>query len=127
MTAFEKEMLAESAAGEEPPEPGPVDLAHLHHYTAGDKALAREVLSVFCQQADSYCAQLRSAETQEDWKRAAHTLKGSARGIGAWAVASAAQAAERLPFDCEHSNRESAMTLVEAAVVDARNFILKLP
>jgi len=74
----------------------PIDLAHLDRYTAGDAALERELLDLFRDNAEAYLAQLANAESDEAWHRAAHTLKGAARGIGAGRIAELAQAAEAL-------------------------------
>ena len=73
-----------------------IDLVHLARQTLGDVNLEREVLSLFVVQSQVYLLRLQAAETPADWKCAAHTIKGSARGIGAWPLAEAAEAAETL-------------------------------
>jgi len=73
-----------------------VDLAHLARYTLGDAALERELFDLFRENADAYLAQMAAAQADEAWHRAAHTLKGAARGLGATQVAALAQAAEAL-------------------------------
>ncbi len=78
-----------------PLQPGdqPIDFAHLFRMTLGDHKLEREVLELFDRQAEMLIG--RMAVTESSGLAAlAHTLKGSARGIGAWAVASAAEAVE---------------------------------
>lgn len=65
----------------------PVDLVHLAKYTMGNRELEHEVLTLFAKQSLIYLDRLRNAADQQTWKEAAHTLKGSARGIGAWQVA----------------------------------------
>jgi HPt (histidine-containing phosphotransfer) domain-containing protein len=72
----------------------PVDLVHLAAMTQGDGDLEREVLSIFVSQAPVYVAAYRAARDAEGRRRAAHTLKGVARGIGAWRLAEAAELAE---------------------------------
>jgi CheY-like chemotaxis protein len=74
----------------------PVDRKHLAQYTAGDAALERELFELFRNSAETYLAQLAGAATDDAWHRAAHTLKGAARGIGAFDVAAHAEAAEAL-------------------------------
>jgi HPt (histidine-containing phosphotransfer) domain-containing protein len=74
----------------------PVDLDHLARQTLGDAALEREVLGLFLSQGEIFIARLRSARTAESWRLAAHTIKGSARNIGAWQLAETARAAEEL-------------------------------
>src|SRR5262245_48209535 len=73
----------------------PIDHVHLGRYTMGNRPLEIEVLQLFAGQAPCTLADLTAAGTRNDWQIAAHTLKGSARAVGAWAIASAAEAAER--------------------------------
>ena len=73
-----------------------IDLAHLSRMTLGDHALEREVLALFDRQIDMLIA--RMAEVEPSCVGAlAHTLKGSARGVGAWPMARAAEAVEAAP------------------------------
>ncbi|MHA6287085.1 Hpt domain-containing protein [Maricaulis sp. CAU 1757] len=60
------------------------DSDHLARYTGGDVALTQELTGLMCQQAER-CLTL--IEGQVDWREAAHTLKGAARGVGAFALA----------------------------------------
>mgnify|MGYP001615815573 FL=1 len=72
-----------------------IDFAHLEEYTAGDDMLAREVLGLFKAQGDSLIAALSASfDDPKGWKQAAHSIKGASRGIGAWALAERASAAE---------------------------------
>lgn len=75
----------------------PVDLAHLRRYTMGDRQLEREVLDLFAGELPKTVANLRAAQSEKDWKMATHTLKGSARAVGAWRLAQVAAAAEGVP------------------------------
>lgn len=72
----------------------PVDLVHLSRHTMGDTALERDVLQMFVVQSQVHLIRLKDARDTVSWKAAAHTIKGAARGIGAWPVADAAEAAE---------------------------------
>lgn len=71
----------------------PVDLVHLARVTFGDRNLERELLEIFVRQASTIMQRIGDTET-DDAGRAmlAHTLKGSALGIGAWSVARSADA-----------------------------------
>jgi HPt (histidine-containing phosphotransfer) domain-containing protein len=73
----------------------PIDHAHLGRYTMGNRALEVEVLQLFAGQAPETLAMLAAAVTDRDWHIAAHTLKGSARAVGAWEIATLAETAER--------------------------------
>jgi HPt (histidine-containing phosphotransfer) domain-containing protein len=64
---------------------GPVvDKAHLERMTGGDHELALEVLGLFREQVELWSKLLQPSTETEDWGNAAHTVKGAARGIGAW-------------------------------------------
>jgi len=62
---------------------GAVDFDHLSHFCAGDQALMEEVIGLFLEQADLWGRLLDPEGDGEAWRDGAHTLKGSALGIGA--------------------------------------------
>jgi HPt (histidine-containing phosphotransfer) domain-containing protein len=70
------------------PDDGPIDVAHLRRMTLGDASLECEVLAMFSAQAVSLVGAL--AALPSDAGVLIHTLKGSARAIGAFGVADAA-------------------------------------
>ncbi|HEY0330726.1 MAG TPA: Hpt domain-containing protein [Rhodopseudomonas sp.] len=74
------------------PDVAPLDQLHLQRMTLGDAALEREVLALFTAQATGLITRL--ATWPDDAAALAHKLKGSARGIGAFAVADAASELE---------------------------------
>lgn len=71
---------------------GAVDFPHLEAFAAGDMGVVDEVLGLFREQASIWGPMLDPA--QPGWRDAAHTVKGMARGIGAWALGDACEAAE---------------------------------
>lgn len=76
------------------PEPAAaIDRGHLEHMTFGDRSLEREVLELFDRQATMLIARMRAGGIAAV-APLAHTLKGSATGVGAGRVARAAEAAE---------------------------------
>jgi HPt (histidine-containing phosphotransfer) domain-containing protein len=75
-------------------DPALIDRAHLAAQTFEDADLAREVLGLFRTQMQRLPPVVRSAGAVEDRMNAAHTLKGSARGVGAARVAACAEACE---------------------------------
>jgi len=101
----------------------PIDLVHLARYTMDDRDLEREVLNLFRKQSVLYLDRLRKAESAADWSEAAHTLKGSARGIGAWAVARAAQAAEMLDGPVKARSSDNAVHELAECIFQANEFI----
>ncbi|MEQ8825771.1 MAG: Hpt domain-containing protein [Filomicrobium sp.] len=81
-----------------------LDLAHLGNYTLGDEALKREILDLFREQIKNSLHRLQEAADTGDesaWQMAAHTLKGSARAVGAFRLGSAAAAGERYADSCD--------------------------
>lgn len=105
---------------------GPVDLAHLARYTLGEPALEREVLELFCTQSVLYLEQMRAAMSDKAWKDAAHSLKGSARAIGAWKTARVAERAEALKGDGLTQFRAARITELEASLREAERYIAAL-
>lgn len=101
----------------------PVDLVHLARYTMGNRSLEREVLRLFCCQSELYVERLRDAADTAAWQEAAHTLKGSARGIGAWQVAELAEKAEMFAQDHRGDEALAAVEAVAAQVAEANRFI----
>lgn len=71
----------------------PIDQIHLCTMTLGDRRLQREVLELFDRQIALLLERMRHVEAA-GVRTLAHTLKGSARGVGAWKVARAAEALE---------------------------------
>lgn len=94
----------------------PVDLAHLSSQTLGDRALEQEVLKLFIHQALATRDQIVAADRTERL-RLAHTLKGSARGIGAFAIADCVAEIEKRP-DEKHLLRR-----LSSLIDEVRDFI----
>ena len=94
-----------------------LDRAHLSRMTFTDHSLEREVLQLFDRQAELLMVRMRGCEPAAV-ATLAHTLKGSAVGIGARRVARAAGAAElaacRSPEQCNLAIAELAQTVEEA-------------
>ena len=96
--------------------PHPIDLVHLSRQTMGDRALEIEVLALFDRQAAQISERLGAIEIDRAgvWRAdLAHKLKGSARAIGAFEVATAAE-------DYEHRVRAGLLRAADAqALVDS--------
>lgn len=78
----------------------PIDSEHLARMTLGDRALEREVLGLFVRQIEVLRPRIGVSEP-EIAGASAHTLKGSATGIGAWGVARAAAHVEACSKSCD--------------------------
>jgi HPt (histidine-containing phosphotransfer) domain-containing protein len=87
--AFQSNTALADQSGFDPPPARrlPVDLNHLHSQTFGDRKLQREVLKLFLRHSDDQLQRLKDAIAPEERREAAHTLVGSARGVGAFSVA----------------------------------------
>ncbi|MER9297173.1 Hpt domain-containing protein [Mesorhizobium sp. M0621] len=94
----------------------PVDLAHLARQTMGDRSLEQEVLALFVQQALSVRDRIVDADIK-DRLLLAHGLKGSARGVGAFAIADCVTEIEHRPEDNQTLKRLG--TLID----EVRDFI----
>jgi len=102
----------------------PIDLVHLARMTLGDRSLEREVLELFDRQAMLLMQRMVAAPV-EAVPALAHTLKGSARAIGAAHVARAAEALEVVSLT-DAGERARALAAVGTATQQARLFIADL-
>jgi HPt (histidine-containing phosphotransfer) domain-containing protein len=100
---------------------GAVDFRHLETYVGGDQTIIREVLALFSDQARTVLPLLDPDGPTEDWRNAAHSLKGSALGIGAMALASAcgdAEMAKDATLDEKRAARSRIADCLGAALTD---------
>lgn len=109
--------LSESAAFEH--EPMSIDEDHLGRMTLGDRSLEREVLEIFARQTTLMLERITGLDRAHA-AAAAHTLKGSARGIGAWRVAQAAEQLERAASEGGDHAFEAAIAELKAASSEVR-------
>src|SRR4051812_4059446 len=99
-----------------PTQPEPIDLAHLARYTGGERSLDQEVLRLFASQSAELMAELQAVIAAGDtkrWRHITHSLKGAARGIGAFPFADVAAEAE--PLDPATQTREALGVLASLA------------
>ena len=83
-----------------PDDPETIDRVHLSRMTMDDRKLEHEVLTLFSKQILNLMP--RIARRDEDVRRLVHTVKGSAQGIGAFALVEAAICLEQaLIEDCD--------------------------
>ena len=108
--------LIEPARGQPPTT---IDEDHLRRMTLGDEGLEREVLEIFARQIVLMLQRMKGNDPALA-AVAAHTLKGSARGIGAWRVS---QAAERLERAATVEGRDAA---TKAAIAELESATLEV-
>jgi HPt (histidine-containing phosphotransfer) domain-containing protein len=104
----------------------PVDMVHLARYTGGDAALNAEVFALFVGQATELMSQLesviRTGDTKQ-WRHVTHTVKGAARGIGAFGLADAAASAEPIDPALDAESAAQALRQINAQAESVRLFI----
>jgi HPt (histidine-containing phosphotransfer) domain-containing protein len=105
------------------PDDGPIDFEHLKRMTLGDAGLEHEVLAMFAAQSAKLIGTLASLPKDggKDAPTLVHTLKGSARAIGAFGVADAAARLEGVLAGGDDPSHElaelgEAVALVRAAI-----------
>jgi HPt (histidine-containing phosphotransfer) domain-containing protein len=95
-----------------------IDDDHLRRMTLGDRRLEREVLQIFVRQTLLMLERIAGGEPVPA-AAAAHTLMGSARGIGAWRLARAAERLERASEQGSEEKLSEAMAELKAASLEA--------
>lgn len=94
----------------------PIDLAHLSRQTLGDREVEREVLALFVQQAMAVREEIGQAGPTERLQLA-HGLKGSARSVGAFAIADCVARIETRPGE------QQAIEELSVLIEEVRDFI----
>src|SRR5262245_6856072 len=117
--------VAHAAAPPLAPSTPVLDLAHLSRMTLGESSLEHEVLDLFDRQADMLLARM-AGEQPRMVAALAHTLAGSASGIGAWKVAEAAAAVERAAAEPGEIVLSGVMDRLVAAVAEVHAAIGEL-
>lgn len=105
------------------PPDAPIDREHLARYTLGSRELEREILGLFVAQLPLSIEQLRFAVTDREWQVAAHTIKGSARAVGAGEVSRLALEAEQLPALEDESERARVLAQLEEASEAVQTYV----
>jgi HPt (histidine-containing phosphotransfer) domain-containing protein len=100
----------------------PIDLVLLARMTLGDRSLEREVLQLFVRQAAVLLNRMEAADP-DSVPALAHTLRGSAQGLGAWRVTAAAEAVE---CAADEDALARARAALRAAVEEVRSVITDL-
>ena len=99
--------------------PAVIDEVHLGRMTLGDRGLEREILEIFVRQTAIMLGRIAGAGPAL-MAATAHTVVGSARGIGAWRVAQAAERLERAAAAASDPEvRDEAVEDLKAAMLEA--------
>lgn len=103
-----------------------IDFDHLNKYVGGDVDLTREVFGLFRNQVEMWGKGLTADADDEVWSSVTHSLKGSARAVGAMGLAEACEKAEGLTGDdrCPGA-REVAVETLEHRISEVLNEIVR--
>jgi HPt (histidine-containing phosphotransfer) domain-containing protein len=101
-----------------PVDPDILDIAHLRRYTQGNAGLETELMGLFNAQLPGLMDQISNGGVAGDWKFAVHTLKGSARAVGAVAIGNLAVRLEEAGHSAPAATREGLVDLLVRAVAD---------
>ncbi|MBV8800649.1 MAG: Hpt domain-containing protein [Alphaproteobacteria bacterium] len=108
------------------PSASPVDLAHLSRYTGGSRELNSDVLQLFLNQSTELMLQLQAVVEAADtrtWRHITHSLKGAARGIGAFGLADVAAEAEPLDPAAQHGQALKVLLTLRNRAETVQDFI----
>jgi len=103
-----------------------IDFAHLNQYVDGDPDLTREVFGLFRNQVEMWGRGLTADADDEVWASVTHSLKGSARAVGAVGLADSCEKAEKLIGDDRRPGaREVAVETIEARISQVLSEIVR--
>ncbi len=86
-----------------------IDFDHLNQYVGGDISLTKEIFSLFKNQIDMWSRSFKPDTPDDVWSAMTHSLKGTARAVGAMRLAEICQTAEGLIGD---NNRPGAREVI---------------
>jgi HPt (histidine-containing phosphotransfer) domain-containing protein len=96
--------------------PAIFDHEHLRQYTGGDPKLEVELVHLFLSHFAPVRTQLDAARSAQDWRFAAHSLKGSARSIGAPELAAVAERLDAMSFEVPQDSKAGLLDELDAAM-----------
>jgi CheY-like chemotaxis protein/HPt (histidine-containing phosphotransfer) domain-containing protein len=102
----------------------PVDMERLNLFTDGDPQEEKELLDLFFQQAELSVAELEincDEENNENWKHAAHRIKGSSANLGATILAKVCEKAEK-NYNAETASKQAMLAQIKIKLNDIKDF-----
>jgi len=103
-----------------------IDFDHLNRYVGGDPELTREVFGLFRNQVEMWGRGLTADADDDMWANVTHSLKGSARAVGALKLAEACTQAEELVGDDRRPGaREVAVETLEHRISQVLSEIVR--
>jgi len=103
-----------------------IDFDHLNQYVGGDADLTREVFGLFRNQVEMWGKGLTADADDDMWANVLHSLKGSARAVGAMGLAEACEKGEALVGDDRRPGaREVAVETLEHRISQVLSEIVR--
>ena len=106
-------------------DPAVFDLAFFRRYTMDNRDLELEIIGLFRGQLPALIKQMRRAIDPYDWKLATHTLKGSARAVGATRIGEIASELEQL-LNAGQGERDALLAELEACIGEFERVAVRL-
>lgn len=100
-----------------------IDTEHLDRVTFRDADFRNEVLTLFVRESKVIGERLAAATSDEDWRVAAHTLKGMSRGVGAARLAAVAEEAEQLAATARQAALSPLARHIDEAIGESQRMI----
>lgn len=101
----------------------PIDLVHLSRQTFGNKELENEVLNLFISYTRQCLIRLETAQTGKEWADVLHTIKGSARGVGAWKVGGCVEIYEKQADQLSEAEKQEAISKIKEEIETTIDYI----
>lgn len=101
----------------------PIDLVHLSRQTFGSKELENEVLNLFISHSRQCLIRLENAQTDKEWSDVMHTIKGSARGVGAWKAGDCAEIYEKQVDQLSEVEKKEAFSKIKDEIETTIEYI----
>lgn len=73
-----------------------IDFDHLNQYVGGDVSLTKEIFNLFKNQVDMWSKALVADADDDVWSGLTHSLKGTAKAVGAMKLAQVCETSENL-------------------------------
>ena len=102
----------------------PIDMEHFGLFTDGDPDEEKELLNLFFEQTEIGVKELEencANENAQEWKKAAHKLKGSAANLGARPMAAACKIAEE-EFELNEDEKIKMLTEINSKIVELLDY-----
>ena len=99
----------------------PIDFEHLKQYVGDDPAIIKEVFGMFKHQTEMWVRGLSADMPDEDWAAILHTLKGSARAVGALELGALCEKGEHMVGENGRAGvREANLQNIKFAIEQAK-------